>query len=153
MTISLGNDHCGYPLKADIISILDSLGVEYVDHGCHSTDSVDFPVVVKDVCRTITEGRAERGLLICGTGIGAAMAANKTPGIRAGLCHDTYSAHQGVEHDDMNVMCIGAMIVGPWLARDLISAFLKAEFSTSEEFRRRVGMLREMDEALGNSRQ
>jgi len=148
MIISLGNDHCGYPLKADVVSILESLRVEYIDHGCHSTDPVDFPVIVKDVCRTITEGRAERGLLICGTGIGAAMAANKTPGIRAGLCHDTYSAHQGVEHDDMNVMCIGAMIVGPWLARDLITAYLKAEFSTSADFRRRVDMLREMDEAL-----
>ncbi len=148
MTIALGNDHCGYPLKSDVISILESLGLEFIDHGCQSTEPVDFPVIVGDVCRTVNDGRADRGLLICGTGIGAAMAANKTPGIRAGLCHDTYSAHQGVEHDDMNVMCIGAMIVGPWLAKDLITAYVNARFSESEEFRRRVGMLNELDAAM-----
>lgn len=145
MKIALGNDHCGFPLKDRVQEILARLGLSVIDHGCHSTEPVDFPVVVADVCRTILDGKADRGLLVCGTGIGAAMAANKTPGIRAGVCHDTYSAHQGVEHDDMNVMCIGAMIVGPWLVEDLITAFIRAEFSTSEEFRRRVGMLRTMD--------
>jgi len=110
-------------------------------------------VIVADVCSTINEGRAERGLLVCGTGIGASMAANKTPGIRAGLCHDIHSAHQGVEHANMNVMCIGAMIVGPWLARDLIAACVNARFSTSEEFRRRVGMLDEMDARMTRDQQ
>ncbi len=145
MTIALGNDHCGYPLKADVMTILAGLGAQVIDHGCESTQPVDFPLIVVSVCRTILEGRAQRGLLVCGTGVGAAIAANKIPGIRAGLCHDTYSAHQGVEHDDMNVLCLGAMIVGPWLVRDLIAAFLGARFSTEPEFRRRVAMLGDLD--------
>jgi ribose 5-phosphate isomerase B len=148
MTIAFGNDHSGFPLKSEVLRILADYGAEVIDHGCHSSERVDFPNIVADVCRTITDGKAERGILLCGTGIGASMAANKTPGIRAGLCHDTYCAHQGVEHDDMNVMCLGAMIVGPWLAKDLISAFLDARFSDEVHFRRRVDMLRDMDSSM-----
>jgi ribose 5-phosphate isomerase B len=108
---------------------------------------VDFPDIAKLVCAEITGGRAERGILVCGTGIGATIAGNKVRGIRAALCHDTYSAHQSVEHDDVNLMCIGAWIIGIKLAEENLRAFLGAKFSTSEEFRRRVRKLEEMDAA------
>ena len=106
---------------------------------------VDFPDIARKVAAAITGGQAERGLMVCGTGVGAAIGANKMKGIRAAVCHDVHSAHQCVEHDDVNVMCIGAQIVGPWLAKDLVAAYLEAKFSTDEEFRRRVAKLAEMD--------
>ena len=106
---------------------------------------VDFPDIARKVAAAITTGEAERGLMVCGTGVGASIGANKMKGIRAAVCHDVHSAHQCVEHDDVNVMCIGAQIVGPWLARDLIAAYLGAKFSTAEEFRRRVAKLAIMD--------
>ena len=107
---------------------------------------MDFPDIARAVAQKVTSGEAARGIMVCGTGVGASIAANKMKGIRAAVCHDVHSAHQSVEHDDVNVMCIGAQIVGAWLAVDLVSSYLSAEFSTDEDFRRRVEKLRVMDE-------
>jgi ribose 5-phosphate isomerase B len=146
MRIVIGSDHAGYPLKSTIVEHVKSLGHEVEDVGSHTPDPVDFPDIARAVTSAIQDGRANRGLMVCGTGVGAAIAANKVKGIRAAVCHDVHSAHQSVEHDDVNVMCIGAQIVGAWLAKDLVAAYLEAEFSTDEDFRRRVRKLAEMDE-------
>lgn len=145
MRIAIGSDHCGYEMKLQLKPFIVELGHEIEDYGCHSSDPVDFPEVAAKVCSVVRDGSCERAIIVCGTGVGAAIAANKIPGIRAAVCHDVYSAHQSVEHDDVNVMCIGAQIVGPWLVKDLVSVYLKAEFSTAEHFRRRVGMLHELE--------
>ncbi len=145
MKIALGNDHAGYRLKAEVLAILKSLGVEVFDHGCHSSEPVDFPDIVRKVCDSVRKGKADRGIMVCGTGVGAAIAANKIPGIRAAICHDIHCAHQSVEHDDVNIMCLGAQIIGPWLAKDLISAFLRAQFSMDADCKRRVQKLHEME--------
>jgi ribose 5-phosphate isomerase B len=145
MRLVIGSDHAGFGLKAAVLDHLKALGHEVIDVGSYDPDPVDFPDVARKVAAAITGGEAERGLMVCGTGVGASIAANKMKGIRAAVCHDIHSAHQAVEHDDVNVMCIGAQIVGPWLAKDLISAYLDAEFSTDEDFRRRVEKLHEMD--------
>ena len=145
MRIVIGSDHAGWPLKLAVIEHVRSLGHEVTDVGSYDDTPVDFPDIAKALTGRITGGQADRGLMVCGTGVGASIAANKVKGIRAAVCHDVHSAHQSVEHDDVNVMCIGAQIVGPWLARDLISAYLTAEFSTDEEFRRRVAKLHDMD--------
>lgn len=147
MRIALGNDHAGYPMKSHVVSVLESLGHEVTDHGANSTDPVDFPDVAKLVCDAVRSGDAERGVMVCGTGVGASIAANKVPGIRATVCHDTYSARQSVEHDDVNVICIGAWIIGPTTASEIVKAYLTAEFSTEEHFRRRVRKLGELEEA------
>jgi ribose 5-phosphate isomerase B len=141
MRIVIGSDHAGFPLKAEISAHIAAMGHEVHDVGSCDPSPVDFPDIARALTGRILEGEADRGLMVCGTGVGAAIAANKVNGIRAAVCHDVHSAHQSVEHDDVNVMCIGAQIVGPWLARDLVTAFLKAEFSTNEEFRRRVAKL------------
>jgi len=145
MKIVIGSDHAGFPMKAGILAFLREKGHEVLDVGSFDPNPVDFPDIARQVAAAITSGKAERGLMICGTAVGAAIGANKMKGIRAAVCHDVHSAHQSVEHDDVNVMCLGAQIVGPWLARDLISAYLEARFSTSEEYRRRVAKLAEMD--------
>jgi ribose 5-phosphate isomerase B len=145
MKIVVGSDHAGFPMKAELLTFLCDQGHEVLDVGSYDPQPVDFPDVARKVAAAITSGEAERGLMICGTGVGASIGANKMKGIRAAVCHDVHSAHQSVEHDDVNVMCIGAQIVGPWLAKDLIAAYLSAKFSTSEEFRRRVAKLAEMD--------
>ncbi|EPC02167.1 ribose 5-phosphate isomerase [Litchfieldella anticariensis FP35 = DSM 16096] len=145
MKIVVGSDHAGFPLKASVVAYIESLGHEVVDVGSHDDQPVDFPDIAKDVTSLVTSGQADRGLMVCGTGVGASIAANKVKDIRAAVCHDIHSAHQCVEHDDVNVMCIGAQIVGAWLANDLIKAFLEAEFSTDEEFRRRVEKLKAME--------
>ena len=145
MRIAIGGDHAGFPLKGPIVEALRSRGHEVTDLGTHSLEPVDFPDVAQKVCNTVRNGEADRAIMVCGTGVGACIAANKMQGIRAALCHDVYSAHQCVEHDDVNVMCIGAQIVGQWLALDLIDAFLGATFSTDESFRRRVRKLAEME--------
>lgn len=145
MRIVIGSDHAGFPLKATIVDLVTSLGHEVEDVGSYDPNPVDFPDIARQVTGRITAGAADRGLMVCGTGVGASIAANKVKGIRAAVCHDVHSAHQSVEHDDVNVMCIGAQIVGPWLAKDLVEAYLKAEFSTDEDFRRRVRKLAEMD--------
>lgn len=145
MRIVIGSDHAGWPLKRDVIEHIRSLGHEVVDVGSFDEKPVDFPDIARAVAAKVTSGEVQRGLMVCGTGVGASIAANKMKGIRAAVCHDVHSAHQSVEHDDVNVMCIGAQIVGPWLARDLIAAYLAAEFSTDEDFRRRVAKLHAMD--------
>jgi ribose 5-phosphate isomerase B len=145
MRIVIGSDHAGFPLKAEIVAHVQALGHETEDVGSYGPEPVDFPDIARAVTERLTAGAAERGLLVCGTGVGASIAANKVKGIRAAVCHDVHSAHQSVEHDDVNVMCIGAQIVGPWLAKDLVAAYLAAEFSTDEDFRRRVRKLADMD--------
>src|SRR5690349_24292556 len=145
MKLVVGSDHAGFPMKAEILAFLKEKGHEVLDVGSHDPNPVDFPDIARQVAAAITSGKVERGLMICGTGVGAAIGANKMKGIRAAVGHDVHSAHQCVEHDDVNVMCIGAQIVGPWLAKDLISSYLSAEFSTDEDFRRRVQKLHAMD--------
>ena len=147
MRIVIGSDHAGFPLKAEIVEFVSSLGHATEDVGSYDPNPVDFPDVARAVTDRLTAGDADRGLLVCGTGVGASIAANKVKGIRAAVCHDVHSAHQSVEHDDVNVMCIGAQIVGPWLAKDLVASYLAAQFSTDEDFRRRVRKLAEMDAA------
>jgi ribose 5-phosphate isomerase B len=129
-----------------VIDFLRAEGHEVQDFGTHSTEPVDFPDIARLVCGAVRSGDAERGIMVCGTGVGAAIAANKMHGIRAALCHDTFSAHQCVEHDDVNVLCVGAWIVGIRAVEEILRAFLSAEFSTSEEFRRRVRKLAEMEQ-------
>jgi len=145
MRLVIGSDHAGWSLKKAVIDHVRSLGHEVVDVGSYDENPVDFPDIARAVAQKVTSGEAARGIMVCGTGVGASIAANKMKGIRAAVCHDVHSAHQSVEHDDVNVMCIGAQIVGPWLANDLISSFLAAEFSTDEDFQRRVRKLHEMD--------
>jgi ribose 5-phosphate isomerase B len=145
MRLVVGGDHAGFPLKGPVVETLRSWGHEVTDVGTDSTDPVDFPDIAELVCEAVRTGDAERGIMVCGTGVGAAIAANKFRGIRAALCHDVYSAHQSVEHDDVNVLCIGAQIVGDKLAFDLLRAFLEAEHSPDEEFRRRVAKLAELE--------
>ena len=149
MKIAIGGDAAGFPLKGPIAAALRERGHEVTDLGAHAGENPDFPDVAQTVCDAIRRGEAERAIMICGTGVGACIAANKIAGIRAALCHDVYSAHQCVEHDDVNVMCLGAQIVGDKLAMELIEAFLKAEFSTEEHFRRRVRKLHEMEKRFG----
>lgn len=148
MKLVIGSDHAGFPLKGPVMELLRSWGHPLKDCGCFSADPVDFPDIAKLVCAEIKSGRAERGILVCGTGIGATIAGNKIRGIRAALCHDTYSAHQSVEHDDVNLLCMGGWIIGIKLVEEILRAFLGAKFSTSEEFRRRVRKLEQMESDL-----
>jgi RpiB/LacA/LacB family sugar-phosphate isomerase len=138
MRVAVGADHAGFSLKQDLVDYLKSLKHDVLDLGTNNTEPVDYPDYAEAVGKAITEGRAERGLLVCGSGVGASVAANKISGIRAGLCHDTYSAHQGVEHDDMNVLVLGARVIGPALAQELVRDFLAARFSGAERHRRRL---------------
>ena len=139
MRIAVGADHAGVPLNETAMSELRRLGYEVVDLGTHDPlQPDDYPDYAAAVAQEVTSGRCERGLLICGSGVGVSVAANKVPGIRAGMCHDTYSAHQGVEHDDMNVLVLGARIIGSELAYELARAFVGAKFGANEErFQRR----------------
>ena len=145
MRIVIGSDHAGWPLKGTAIEHIKARGGEVFDVGVFDDRAVDFPDIAQLLAKEILEGRADRGIMVCGTGVGASIAANKIRGIRAAVCHDYHSAHQAVEHDDVNVMCIGAQIVGAWLAVDLIDAFLAAEFSTDEDCRRRVEKLHALE--------
>lgn len=145
MRLAVGGDHAGFPLKGPVIELLEAAGHSVEDFGTHSLEPVDFPDIAQAVCGAIRSGTADRGVLVCGTGVGACIAANKIPGIRAAVCHDTYSAHQSVEHDDVNLICIGAQIVGIKLVGEIMTAFLAAEFSTETEFRRRVAKLAELE--------
>ena len=145
MKIVIGSDHCGYVLKQQLMTFLTD-HYEVKDCGCYSADPVDFPDIAKQVCREIKEGRAERGIMFCGTGVGAAIACNKVNGIRASVVHDIYSAHQCVEHDNCQVMAVGAQIIGDKVAADLIRVFTEARFLPDEEFHRRVKKLESMNE-------
>ena len=145
MKIAVGGDHAGYALKAKVLPVLRGRGYEIEDMGCFDETPVDFPDIAAKVCGKILNGEAERGIMFCGTGVGASIACNKTPGIRASVCHDIYTAHQCVEHDDVQVIALGAQIVGHTVAIELIELFLAAKFSAGEEFRRRVEKLARMD--------
>jgi ribose 5-phosphate isomerase B len=145
MRLVVGSDHAGWSLKGSLVAHIKSRGHEVVDVGSFDDHPVDFPDIARQVTAKVTSGEVDRGIMVCGTGVGASIAANKVKGIRAAVCHDVHSAHQSVEHDDVNVMCVGAQIVGAWLANDLVSAFLAATFSTAEGFRRRVAKLHAMD--------
>jgi len=139
--LAVGGDHAGFPLKGPLIEFLRSQGHVVEDCGSYDPAPVDFPDITKAVCDRVRDGRAARAILVCGTGVGACIAANKVPGIRASVCHDIYSAHQCVEHDDVNVVCIGAQVIGAKVAEDCLRAFLSAEFSTEEQFRNRVAKI------------
>ncbi len=145
MRIVAGADHRGYELKDTLAAALRADGHEVADIGTNGPASVDYPDIAVLVAREIREGRAERGIIVCGSGVGAAIAANKIGGIRAGICHDTYSAHQGVEHDDMNVLCLGSRVVGEELAREIVEAFVAARFSGEERYRRRLAKVEAME--------
>jgi len=146
MRIALGSDHAGFALKQQLAArLLEREACTVVDVGAYDDASSDYPDFAEAVGRAVLEGRAERGILICGSGVGAAIAANKLPGIRAGLCHDTWSAHQGVEHDEMNVLVLGARVIGPELAWELVSSFLRAEFSGEARHRRRLEKVRVLE--------
>lgn len=138
MRVALAADHAGFPLKGDVAEALRAGGHEVLDLGTHSTAPVDYPDSAAAVAAALREGRAERGVIVCGSGAGVSIAANKFPGIRAAVCHDTYTARQAVEHDDMNVLCLGARVIGPALARDLAAAFLGARFTGEDRHRRRL---------------
>ena len=138
MRVVLGSDHAGFELKQQIIEYVRELGHEVLDVGTDNTTSVDYPDFAEAVGTAILNNKADRGILICGSGIGSVISANKIPGIRAGICHDCYSAHQGVEHDDMNVMVMGARIIAVALARDLVRIFLEAKFLEEDRFKRRL---------------
>jgi ribose 5-phosphate isomerase B len=146
--IVIGSDHAGFALKPTIVDHVKTLGHTIIDVGSFDEKPVDFPDIGRRVAQAITSGQADRGLMVCGTGVGAAIAANKVKGIRAAVCHDIHSAHQSVEHDDVNVMCLGAKIIGAWVACDLVTAYLAATFSTDEDFRRRVNKLKAMEDEL-----
>jgi RpiB/LacA/LacB family sugar-phosphate isomerase len=136
--LAVGSDHAGFELKQEVAESLRKGGYEVVDVGTTSTAAVDYPDYAEKVALAVKEGRAERAVLICGSGVGACVAANKVPGIRAAICHDVYSAHQGVEHDDMNVLVLGGRIIGPALAHELVEAYVKARYTSEERHARRL---------------
>ncbi|HEY7410772.1 MAG TPA: ribose 5-phosphate isomerase B [Vicinamibacteria bacterium] len=145
MRVVVGADHAGFPLKQEVAACLRGLGHEVLDVGTHSTEPADYPDSAEAVGNAVREGKAERGVLVCGSGVGASAAVNKLPGIRAAVCHDAYSAHQGVEHDDMNVLVLGGRIVGPALALELVRAFVGAAFSGEERHVRRLEKLKALE--------
>ena len=139
MRVVLGADHRGYQLKDLLADYLRARGFEVIDAGTDGPESVDYPDVTLAAVRHVADGSADRGIVICGSGVGACIAANKVAGIRAGMTHDTYSAHQGVEHDDMNVICLGSRVVGEDLAKEIVDTFLAARFNAGEErYKRRL---------------
>ncbi len=138
MRITIASDHAGFELKGLLTDFLRQQGHTVNDIGTHSPAPVDYPDFAEALALSIVNGESERGILICGSGVGASVAANKIPGIRAGICHDAYSAHQGVEHDDMNVLVLGARVLGSELAKDLCLQFLNARFTGEERHRRRL---------------
>jgi len=146
MRIAVGADHAGFPLKEAIIQAIRAAGHEVLDLGAFDTQPSDYPDFALAVGRAIQEGQAERGILLCGSGVGASIAANKLRGIRAGLCHDIYSAHQCVEHDNANILCLGPRVIGPALAVELVQAFLAARFTGEERHRRRLNKIVAMEE-------
>ena len=145
MRVAIAADHAGFELKQHLAGWLRGSGHDVIDLGTTSTDPVDYPDYAAAVGHAVVDGRAERGIVVCGSGVGASVAANKLPGVRAGLCHDTYSAAQGVEHDDINVLVLGARVIGPSLAETLVSAFLAAEFSGAERHVRRLAKVHALE--------
>jgi ribose 5-phosphate isomerase B len=144
--VAVAFDHRGFKLRDAILTLVREGGHDVVDLGVDAPEpKVDYPDLARKLGETLLAGDAERGVLVCGSGVGASVAANKLPGIRAAICHDVYSAHQGVEHDDMNVLCLGSEVVGPSLAADLVEVFLRAQFGGGERYRRRLEKIKEME--------
>jgi ribose 5-phosphate isomerase B len=141
MRIALSGDHAGYQLKQDLAATLAKDGHDVLDLGTHSTAPVDYPDCAEAVANALTAGRADRGIIVCGSGAGVSIAVNKFPGIRAAVCHDCYTAHQAVEHDDMNVLCLGARVIGGAVAGEIVTAFLAATFSGEERHQRRLNKI------------
>lgn len=146
LKVAIGADHAGFGLKQEMGLLVKELGHDLVDLGTHNTESVDYPDFAEKVARAVQSGAAQRGIMVCGSGVGACIAANKVAGIRAAICHDTYSAHQGVEHDDMNVLVMGGRIVGGALAREIAAAFLGASFSNEDRHVRRLNKVLAIEE-------
>jgi ribose 5-phosphate isomerase B len=144
--IAFAGDHHGVALKRHLIQMVEDGGHQAFDLGAHDTQPSDYPDFARAIGAAIREGRADRGVLLCGSGVGASVAANKIDGVRAGLCHDAYSAHQGVEHDDCNVLCLGTRVVGVALAEELVTAFLNARFTGEERHRRRLAKVSEIEQ-------
>jgi len=151
MRVVLGADHAGFTLKTSLVDFVHQLGHEVEDVGTYDQSPVDYPDIAVTVADAINAGRADRGILICGSGVGASVAANKIPGIRAGLCHDTYSAHQAVEHDQANVLVLGSRVIGIELAHELVRTFLSAEFSGDERHVRRLEKENALDRRTGHT--
>ena len=145
MRIAIAGDHAGFEMKCALAEILRGQGHEVLDLGTHSTAAVDYPDCAQSVADALIGGRADRGIIVCGSGAGVSIAANKVPGIRAAVVHDTYTAHQAVEHDDMNVLCLGARVIGPALAQELVTTFLGARFSGEERHQRRLNKILAME--------
>ena len=145
MKVALGADHAGFDLKERIKARLTDQKYEVLDLGTHSTQAVDYPDFAEAVGLAVRDGKAPRGILVCGSGVGASVAANKIRGVRAGLCHDHYSAHQGVEHDDINVLVLGGRIIGEALALELVQAFLEARFTAEERHQRRLEKVKKLE--------
>jgi ribose 5-phosphate isomerase B len=150
MKITIGSDHAGFALKTMLIEHLRKAGHQLADVGTDSTAPVDYPDYAEAVAQGVTQGRSERGILVCGSGVGASVAANKVPGIRAAICHDSYSAHQGVEHDDLNVLVLGSRVIADALAKDLCTIFLNARFTGEERHRRRLEKVRRIEQRYSN---
>ncbi len=149
MRVAIASDHAGFLLKGELLAAVRDLGHEPADLGTYDAQPCDYPDQAELVGLEVRSGRAERGILVCGSGVGAVVAVNKLPGIRAGLCHDTYSAHQGVEHDAMNVLVLGGRVVGPALARELVKAYLAARVAGAERHRRRRATLSALEARYG----
>jgi ribose 5-phosphate isomerase B len=148
MVIAIAADHAGFRLKVLIVAFLKGLGHEVVDLGTQSEDPVDYPDYARAVAQEVLSQRVKRGILICGSGVGACAAANKFPGIRAAICHDTFSAHQGVEDDDLNVLCLGARVIGPELAKEIVRVWLTAAFSGAERHCRRLTKIEQIEKEV-----
>src|SRR5579871_2358125 len=151
MKLVIGSDHAGFALKTAMGDVLRAMGNDVLDVGAFNENPSDYPDYAEAVGRAVLDGKAERGVLICGSGVGASVAANKLPGIRAGMCHDTYSAHQGVEHDDINVLTLGARVIGVELAKELVRAFVAAQFSSEERHHRRVKKIQALENKYCNA--
>jgi len=145
MRLALSSDHAGFELKRDLAALLGQKGYTVLDLGTHSLAPVDYPDAAESVAAALRNGEADRGIIVCGSGAGVSIAANKFPGIRAAVCHDTYTAHQAVEHDDMNVLCLGARVVGASLAQDIVAAFLGATFSGEPRHQRRLDKILDIE--------
>lgn len=146
MKIAIASDHAGFKYKNILLPLINEKGYEVTDLGTFSEDPTDYPDHAADIASAITNGTVERGILICGSGVGVSVAANKFKGIRAGVCHDAYSAHQGVEHDDMNVLCLGERVIGIELAKELIFAFLHASFSNEPRHNKRLDKMKRIED-------
>jgi ribose 5-phosphate isomerase B len=146
MKIAISADHGGFPLKAVVIDAVREVGHEPVDLGTFGPESVDYPDYAEKAGLAILHGDADRAVVLCGSGVGICIAANKIKGIYAAICHDTYSAHQGVEHDNMNTLCLGARVVGPELAREIVKSFLSATFSPDQRFHRRANKVKSLED-------